>query len=82
MTLRDLFSALALPIVQRAIGDSEHKMACVHFINSRFNEHRAVGRIAAIDRQVNPWIDAMAQACPTLSRRDVIWAFSYCIGVI
>lgn len=82
LTLRDLFSALALPIVQRAIGDSEHKMACVHFINSRFNEHRAVGRIAAIDRQVNPWIDAMAQACPTLSRPNVIWAFSYCIGVI
>jgi hypothetical protein len=69
--------------VQRALSNSEEVMARVHFIQGRLNEHRTVGgTMAAKDRQVEPWIDAMAQACPQLSRQDVIWAFSYCIGVV
>jgi AcrR family transcriptional regulator len=83
LTLRELIAAIALPIVSRALSNSEEVMARVHFIQGRLNEHRTVGgTMAAKDRQVEPWIDAMSQACPTLSRQDVIWAFSYCIGVV
>lgn len=85
LSLRELFAALTLPIVRRAMSNDERVMARVHFIKSRLNEHRMVSGTAVfdnMDRQVTPWLDAMSAACPTLSRQDIIWAFSYGVGVI
>jgi len=84
VTLREFFAALSYPILRRVMSDSESVAAEVHFIQSRINEHRAVGTklVNTADRQVALLIDTMAQACPELSRNDLIWAFSYGIGVI
>lgn len=84
VTLREFFTALAYPILRRVMSDSESVTAQVHFIQSRINEHQAVGSklVNTADRQVALLIDTMAQVCPGLSRNDLIWAFSYGIGVI
>lgn len=83
--LEDLIYALALPVVRRALGKSEHDMARIFLIRARVSERRADepnSLLAVADRSMVRWIDAMSRTCPTLSRQDVIWAFSFCVGAI
>jgi len=84
--LGELIYVLALPIVRRALSKSEHETAQIYFIRSRVCEHRSVdvgSLLETADRlMVMRWIDMMALACPTLSRQQVIWAFSFIVGII
>ena len=84
ITLREFFTALAMPILLRVLSDSESMAAQVHFIQSRINEHQAVSGtlLTTVDRHVSQLIDTMASACPELDRNDLVWAFSYGVAVI
>jgi AcrR family transcriptional regulator len=75
--LSDLIYALARPIVQRALSKQEGDVARTWLLlNVRQPEaHNAV-------RSLSRWIDAMALTCPTLSRQDLVWTFSYFSGLI
>lgn len=83
--LSDLIHALALPVVKRALGTSEGDMARIFLIRSRVSQSRNIGDaplLSIADRSVVRWIDAMTRICPTLTRQDVVWAFSFCVGLI
>jgi len=83
--LAELIYGLALPIVRRALGQSEHDRERIFLIRSRVS-HRMPGHpvnlLDVADRAMVHWIDAMAAACPTLARTDVVWAFSFVVGAI
>lgn len=83
--LEDLIYALALPVVKRALGKSEHDMARIHLIRSRVSASRMTDAgdfLEVADRSVVRWINAMTLIFPTMSRQDVVWAFSFCVGAI
>jgi AcrR family transcriptional regulator len=83
--LADLFHALALPVVRRALGDSDHDRERIFIVRSRVSAQallKPTDFLEAADRSVVRWIDAMGQACPTLTRQDIIWAFSFVVGAI
>ena len=83
--LSELIHALAFPVVRRALGDSEHDLERIHILRGRVSD-RSIGDRSALleiaDRSMVRWIDAMRLACPTLSRPDVVWAFSFVVGSI
>jgi AcrR family transcriptional regulator len=83
--LADLFHAQAFPVVRRALGDSDHDRERIFIVRSRV-VHGTVWTASnfaeAADRSVVRWIDAMVRACPTLSRQDIVWAFSFVVGAI
>jgi AcrR family transcriptional regulator len=83
--LADLIYALALPVVRRALGTSRPDMARIHLIRSRVAERSALkpdGLLEVADRSMIRWIDAMTISCPTLSRQDIVWAFSFVVGAL
>lgn len=83
--LRDVLEAMVLPIVRRARSNSESVRNRLYFIRGRIREHATIGGakiLLTVNRSVVRWIDILGDACPTLSRPDVIWLFSYCLGVI
>lgn len=83
--LCDLIHALALPVVRRALRGSDPERERVFILRSGIS-HRALGDKARLlhlaDRSMVRWIDAMALACPTLSRQDIVWAFSFVVGSV
>lgn len=83
--LADLFHALAFPVVRRALGDSENDRERVFIVRSRVAGQsllKPADFLETADRSVVRWIDAMGQACPTLTRQDIVWAFSFVVGAI
>lgn len=83
--LAGLLHALALPVVRRALGDSDHDRERIFIVRSRVADRTLFETnnfLEAADRSVVRWIDAMARACPTLTRQDVVWAFSFVVGAI
>lgn len=83
--LADLLYALALPVVKRALGTSESDMARVFLIKTRVSQSRNVDHhplLSVADRSVVRWIDAMTRIYPSLTRQDVVWAFSFCVGTL
>jgi len=83
--LADLFHALALPVVRRAWGESEHDRERVFIIRGRMSGRILANRsniVETADRSLVRWIDAMGHACPTLMRSDIVWALSFVVGAI
>lgn len=83
--LDDLIHALAAPVVRRALGKSEHDRERIFIIRGRVSD-RTISNSRTLldlaDRSMIRWIDAMTLTCPTLSRQDVVWAFSFVVGAI
>jgi len=83
--LEDLIHALALPVVRRALSASTNDIALVHLVRCRLTGSglRDADRLLEIaDRSIVRWINAMVPIFPTLSRQDIIWAFSFCVGAM
>lgn len=81
----DLILALALPVVRRALGDSVPGRECIIILRSGISGRTWGERsryLDVADRSMVRWIDAMARACPTLSRQDIVWAFSFVVGAV
>lgn len=81
----DLILALALPVVRRALGDSVPGRERIFILRSGISGRTWGERsryLDVADRSMIRWIDAMALACPTLSRQDIVWAFSFVVGAI
>ena len=83
--IADLILALALPVVRRALGDSVSGRERIFILRSGISGRTVDERsrfLDVADRSMVRWIDAMAQACPTLSRQDIVWAFSFVVGAV
>jgi AcrR family transcriptional regulator len=80
--LDEFIRALALPVVRRALSKSERDMACIHLIRTRVSEQWRFEVEEKADRTMAAWIDSLALTCPTLSRQDLVWAYSFVIGAI
>jgi AcrR family transcriptional regulator len=83
--LGQLLHALAFPVVRRALGGSDHDRGLIFIVRSRVAGQGLFAPssfLETADRSVVRWIDAMALACPTLTRQDIIWAFSFVVGAI
>jgi AcrR family transcriptional regulator len=84
-TLPDLIHAVAYPIVRRALGKSDRDIAQIYILRSHlahWNPPLTGNMLELADRSMVRWINAMMQCCPTLSRQDMIWSFSFVIGVV
>jgi len=84
-SLPDIFTALARPVVRRALGDSEHDLERIFIVRGGISDRTGVERsrlLKVADSSVVRWINAMALACPSLTRQDVVWAFSFVVGAI
>ena len=79
---RALVTALAEPILRRALGKNERELAQLAVIRGRVPDLKGMERDMAAGRSVRRWIDALAAACPDLSRRDLIWTYSFILGVV
>ena len=79
--LADLIWALTFPIVKRALSRVEMDSAELNVIRSRVPENLGVEVDPGAGRTLVRWIDAMASACPGLSRRDLVWVYSWILGV-
>jgi len=79
--LSDIVYALALPVVARALSHSKHDAARVMIlrrpVGGRLNADVGAALEDAADRSIVRWIDSIAHSCPTLSRQDVVWAYSF-----
>jgi AcrR family transcriptional regulator len=83
--LPDLIHAIAYPIVRRALSALDRDTAQIYILRSHlahWNPPLAGFMLEVADRSMVRWINAMMKSCPTLSRPDIIWAFSYAIGVV
>lgn len=83
--LPDLVYALAFPIVRRALSSCDRDIAQIYLLRSHLAHWHppiASAMLAIADRSMGRWIDAIMLSCPTLSRQDTIWAFSFVIGVV
>lgn len=83
--LAGLIHALARPVVRRAIGAADSERERIFIVRSRLSDRLVAGRsdlLDLADRSMVRWVDAIARACPTLLRQDVIWAFSFVVGAI
>jgi len=84
--LSDIVYALALPVVARALSHSKHDAARVMIlrrpVGGRLNADVGAALEDAADRSIVRWIDSIAHSCPTLSRQDVVWAYSFIIAAI
>lgn len=85
LSICDLVFCLAQPIVSRALSVDPAMLAEIHFIKERANEHATYGMgslVAVLNSFIKPWIDELVRLCPTLTRSECVWAFSYCVGAI
>jgi AcrR family transcriptional regulator len=83
--LADLIHALAQPVVRRALGGADSERERIFIVRGGVSDRFVANRnqlLELADRSMIRWIDAMAQACPTLLRQDLIWAFSFVVGAI
>jgi AcrR family transcriptional regulator len=83
--LPDLIHAVAYPIVRRALGKSDRDIAQIYILRSHlahWNPLPSGNMLELADRSMVRWINAMMACCPTLSRQDMIWSFSFVIGVV
>jgi len=80
--LRELIRALAEPIIRRALGADERELAQLKVVRGRVPEEHGIELDRSAGRTVARWIDALSQACPSLSRKDLIWTYSFILGVI
>jgi AcrR family transcriptional regulator len=83
--LTDLIHAVAYPIVRRALSKQDRDIAQIYILRSHLSHWNPPINDAMLDladRSMVRWINAMMQSCPTLSRQDTIWAFSFSIGVV
>lgn len=80
-----LIHALAYPIVRRALSKSDRDISQIYILRSHTSYARSGLRNQAVelaDRSMARWIDALERVYPAMSRPDLIWAFSFVIGVI
>ena len=83
--LSELIHALARPVVRRALAGSDPERERIVLLRSGISYREQGGRahlLHVADRSMVRWIDAIARACPTLSRQDVIWTFSFVVGSV
>ncbi|MBE1527991.1 AcrR family transcriptional regulator [Sphingopyxis sp. OAS728] len=80
--LRELVRALGEPIIRRALGTDERELAQLKVVRGRVPDEQGGELDRSAGRSVARWIDALAQACPGLSRKDLVWTYSFILGVI
>jgi len=82
LLLRDFIRALALPVVRRSLSDSKRDKAQILLIRNRDTEQWRLEVERKANHSMIGWIDALALACPTLSRQKLVWAYSFVVGSI
>lgn len=81
--LKELLHSLAYPAVRRALSKDDFERAQIVLLTQNIGDIQPAGtETDRVDRSVGRWISAIERTCPTLSHEDVIWAFSFCVGVI
>lgn len=81
--LADLIVAIAYPVVRRALSPHPRDMAQIYVLRGQLHHSPYIdGMLELADRSMVRWIDAIMLSCPTLSRSDTIWAFSFAVGVV
>lgn len=80
MPIEDLIHALAFPVVRHALSEDTHELDKLKLLVSHLS--LITPMVDMVDRAVEPWIKAMEQHYPDISREKRIWAFSYCTGTI
>jgi AcrR family transcriptional regulator len=83
--LPDLVHALAFPIVRRALSSRDRDIAQIYILRNHMAHWQPPithAMLEIADKSMVRWIDAIMLSCPTLSRQDTIWAFSFTIGVV
>lgn len=81
--LNDLLYALAYPIVRRSLSGDELAEAELTLLTQHLTEVIGLDSLhARVDRTVEPWISSIRDRWPTIPHDEIVWAFSYCIGVI
>jgi len=83
--LTDLIYAIAYPVARRALSKSDRDIAQIYILRShmaRWHPPISEPMLDIADRSMVRWINAIMLSCPTLSRQDTIWAFSFVIGVV
>jgi AcrR family transcriptional regulator len=83
--LRELIYALAYPVARRALSSRDRDIAQIYILRG----HLALWRpplsdtmLDLADKSMVRWIDAIMLGCPTLSRQDTVWAFSFAVSVV
>lgn len=80
--LKEVLRSLAYPVVRRALAGDKLEAAGIVLLAHNLREaHQARKMLEKADRTIERWISALAEACPSLSRDDVVWVYSYCVGV-
>ena len=83
--LEAVIRAVAYPVVRRALSDCEREVAQIHIFRAHIPHWRSTtgGKLLEVaDRSMIRWIDAIMRCCPSLSRQDTVWAFSFVIGAV
>lgn len=83
VSLRDVLHALIEPIATRARSDSPQFRLGAKMLGTwptPVDLDQELLRSIKWDTFLPEWIDAMMAACPTLSRPQAVWAFSFVVG--
>jgi AcrR family transcriptional regulator len=81
--LTELIYSLAFPIVLHVLSENELELAKIKLLTGNALKLEMIGRMReTANRSVIQWIEAMTLTCPSLSKQDIIWTFSFCVGVI
>lgn len=85
VTLEELVHCLAIPVVRRALSPDPRDRALVFVVRSNmtFASSSETGSMFHLaDRTAGRWVDGIIACCPSLSREDAFWAFSYMISAV
>ena len=85
--LDDLILALATPIVRRALSNNAGDVARTFLLRNPRSDGRqqrslSGKKLSDADTSLARWVDALQLSCPTLTREDVVWTFSFLSGLI
>lgn len=83
--LQDLVGSLSYPIVSRAFSANRRDRDLIFVLRNLMlisNPAPELRMLDKADRTVAKWIGLMLECCPSFTREDAIWAFSFMLGTI
>ena len=84
--LRDIILALAKPVVDRArsatAADRRAPRLLRQWVGAPLEVRAEMRARNHSQDSLSRWIERMAQACPTLSKAEVVWGYSFVVGAI
>lgn len=84
--LRDIFTALVTPVVERArsanAADRRVPRLMRQWVGAPPQVRADMRRRNGSGQSLARWIEHVGKACPTLSKQDVVWGFSFVVGAL